>query len=330
MKKIAILDTSVMSDNMGDHIIMDSARLQLQNITREAFVFNMPTHTPVFNQYQQLLKMLFKPQSVPKFDYKFVCGTNLASKNMKRVQNLWNIHKSDLRYINDFIFVGVGTDGLVKCHNNYTKNFYLKALSHRYIHSVRDEKTKLFLEEMGIKSVNTGCVTMWSLTPEHCRDIPKIKSDNVIFTVTDYARNTASDLLMIETLLKNYEKVFCWIQGACDLDYINQLLADDVKNKIQLISPQLNYFDEFLNTYNCDYVGTRLHAGIRAIQKKKRAIIIGVDNRAKDMSDSYNINYLDRNDLNLLDNMINNSIETNVNINKENINLFLNQFYDTF
>ena len=50
------------------------------------------------------------------------------------------------------------------------------------------------------------------------------------------------------------------------------------------MSPTLEAFDNLLESeIDLDYIGTRLHAGIRAIQKKRRSIIIGVDNRALEM-----------------------------------------------
>lgn len=36
-----------------------------------------------------------------------------------------------------------------------------------------------------------------------------------------------------------------------------------------------------------DFVGTRLHGGIRAMQHKQRAIIIEIDNRAKEISSRF-------------------------------------------
>ena len=45
---------------------------------------------------------------------------------------------------------------------------------------------------------------------------------------------------------------------------------------------------------NIDYVGTRLHAGIRALQHKKRTIIIGIDNRAIEKAKDFNLTVIDR------------------------------------
>lgn len=51
-KNIAILDTSVMSFNLGDQIIMESCRRELSDILQNAFVVNLPTHSPLFHVYE--------------------------------------------------------------------------------------------------------------------------------------------------------------------------------------------------------------------------------------------------------------------------------------
>ncbi len=56
MRNIAIMDTSIMSFNIGDQIIMESARRELQQITKDAFVVNMPTHSPLYHWYEFSVK----------------------------------------------------------------------------------------------------------------------------------------------------------------------------------------------------------------------------------------------------------------------------------
>ncbi len=324
MRTIGILDTSVMSFNYGDQIIMESCRNGLKSVTENAFVINMPTHSPLFHKYEFSLKGRdgFR-QSLDRLDLKFVCGTNLLEKDMFKRKNSWNLHILDSRYINDFILVGVGTDGLPKLANYYTRKFYDAILSHKYLHSVRDEKTKLFLENLGFGAINTGCATLWTLTKDHCEKIPHEKSRKVIFTLTDYCRDKIKDKEMIQTLCDEYESVNYWPQGMFDLDYFNTIKGDCT---VDLIGPSLEAYNMFLESNDCDYVGTRLHAGIKAMQKGKRSIIIGVDNRAKDMYGTFGINLINRNEINQLEKIINNTLITNVHINEDAIKEFISQF----
>ena len=75
-----------------------------------------------------------------------------------------------------------------------------------------------------------------------------------------------------------------------------------------------------------DYVGTRLHGGIFALQHGKRTIILGIDNRAADMYKEININYIQYGDFQLLDKKIYSDLKTEINIPIDQINFFKNQF----
>lgn len=325
MKQIALMDTSVMSFNIGDQIIMESIHNELSSILKDSFIVNMPTHSPLFHFWEFSLRGKDSLRiNLNNLDLKFVCGTNLLEKNMKKRKNLWNIHMLDSNYIKDFILVGVGSGPLDTSLNNYTRRLYKRILSSQYTHSTRDENTKILLEKLGLKAINTGCPTLWQLTKKHCSMIPTQKSDTVVFTLTDYMENIKKDEIFINILKKNYNNLYYWVQGSKDLDYLQKLNINI--SEINIISPSLKSYNYFLENNICDYVGTRLHAGIKAMQKKKRAIIIGVDNRARDMHITCNLNYIERNRIDFLDNMINSEFETKININFPNIELFLKQF----
>ena len=62
------------------------------------------------------------------------------------------------------------------------------------------------------------------------------------------------------------------------------------------------------------------------MRHKRRSIIIGIDERARGMSETYNINQIDRNELSDLEKTINSTIVTDVNVNFDSINTWLNQF----
>lgn len=330
MKKIAIMDTSIMSFNIGDQIIMESAITGLMPVIKDAFLVRMPTHSPLFHKYEFSLRGKDSfITALQSFDYKFVCGTNLLEKNMMKRKNSWNLHTSDLRYFNDFILVGVGTDKLSSIANTYTRHFYDKALNHNFVHSTRDDRTKEMLESLGFKAINTGCATIWPLTDSHCKSIPENQKDEVICTITDYCEDSARDLEMLLILKECYNKVFLWPQGIADELYFRKLcnLDDRIADSIDVLSPTLQCYDSFLSDHDCDYVGTRLHAGIKAMQKGRRSIIIAVDNRSIDMRESYGLPVIEREKISEhLMRYINSGFETRININEDGITTFLNQF----
>ncbi|MBR6253318.1 MAG: polysaccharide pyruvyl transferase family protein [Clostridia bacterium] len=322
MNKNVLFDTSSGSLNMGDFIIVRSVENELNNILNNGFLVKFPTHTPVCHFYQ-CVKRNGAIKYFDKAKYKFIAGTNLLNYNMLLPWNNWNINIFNKRpYVNS-ILVGAGMNPNSKHINLYTKFLFKHVLSKDYIHSCRDQRTTDFLTNLGFKAINTGCATMWCLTDSFCKNIPIHKASSVVFTLTDYDKDNDKDQKLINTLIKNYENVYFWIQGSNDYDYLKSF---NNINNINIISSQLDYYDKILNETEIDYVGTRLHAGIFALQHKKRTIIIAVDNRTKDIKQSYNIISLDRDEIEKLDELINTDFETNIHINFDLINQWKMQF----
>jgi polysaccharide pyruvyl transferase WcaK-like protein len=177
---------------------------------------------------------------------------------------------------------------------------------------------------MGFRNIiNTACPTMWKLTKDHCKDIPKTKAKDVITTLTDYDKNPVADQHMLNILSKKYRKVFLWLQGVNDFNYAHLL---NLPTNLELVNPNLEDYDTLLETQDIDYVGTRLHAGIRALQKKRRTIILAVDHRALEKKKDFNLTVLDRNDIHLLEGMIDDSFKTDIQLPLDNIQTWKNQF----
>lgn len=320
MENVLLLDTSVGSLNKGDDIIMKCVKKQLSDITKKAYVLTLPTHVSPFHWYQ-VARNSNRVQIYSNAKYKFVGGSNLLTMDMLTHFPQWNINIFNYKPLKGSILLGVGA-GKGSEINWYTKMLYKKVLSHEYIHSVRDERTKKILEEMGFKALNTGCATLWSLTPQLCNEIPTKKSESVIFTLTHHTKDMKNDQLLIDTLNQHYRNVYFWIQDAKDLEYLKTLNHTE---KIIHVAPSIEEYEKILST-DVDYVGTRLHGGIYAMRHKKRSIIISIDERAKGMEETYNLNTIDRNNLNELAEMINSEIVTNVNVNFDIVNEWLNQF----
>lgn len=263
-----LLDTALESDNCGDQIIMDCCERQLQELVNLRTMKRIPTHRFITENEQEILK---------NATYKILCGTNILSGNM-RSYGLWKL-SSDVSAYKNTILMGVGFDSEEEKYDLYTKKLFHIILSPTRLHSVRDSFSEQRLKAMGIENViNTACPTMWELTPEVCSKIPIKKGKNVICTITDYCRDPEMDKRMIEILCNSYQTVYFWIQGKDDLQYLQMLGAE---NKVSIISSSLREYDCLLEQPDMDYVGTRLHAGIRAISTGHRSIVIVIDNRAR-------------------------------------------------
>lgn len=322
MKKVLLLDTSIGTSNIGDDIIMECVRKELAPILDKNFVYNMPTHLPAFNSFA-IFKNSLAVQNYAKADLKFAGGSNLLVKDLKTHYPQWNIHPYNSSPLNGTILVGVGA-GAGENTNNYTTKLYQKILNHEYFHSVRDERSKVYVEEkLGLKAINTGCVTMWMLTPEFCKSIPVKKSSTALITLTARPELNPNEQKLIDIVKKNYSKVYCWLQGDGDLEYLKKFKNTD---DIELIPPNKGAYEAVLNHIDLDYIGTRLHGGIYAMRHKKRTIIIAIDERAQEIHKGNNLNCLMINELDKLDDMINSEFATRVRMPFEEIKRWKAQF----
>lgn len=314
MNRITLFDTSVCTENVGDEIIMDCVKKQLRDMFPQTMFLRVPTH-------EKITKISYN--RMKKTNIGFVGGTNLLASNMRYPINQWNIHLWNTKHMNNVVLMGVGSQNYGDKINLYTKLVYKNALSPKYLHAVRDSYTEGIMRKMGINNViNTGCPTLWSLTKEHCKSIPTKKSKNVICTFTDYNKDIEKDKKLAQILFKNYDNVYCWIQGSRDYEYITS-----ISDKFILIDPHLEEYDNILNSnIELDYVGTRLHAGVRAMQKGRRSIILSIDNRAREMGKDYNLNVIERNDIDKLEEYIYSEFKTEVKLNLENITKWKSQF----
>lgn len=316
MKKIILLNPAISSLNVGDSIISQSAKEQLNFILKDAFSIDVSTHLPISWYYMRHTK---------SFDYRFVLGSNLLKATCLGLKRQWDITIKKSKLISPCILVGAGWWQYNNKMNLYTKILLKKVLSKDYIHSVRDEYTERMLRSIGINNViNTSCPTMWSLTKEHCSEIPHTKSSKVIFTLTDYAEEKKIDKQFIEILKQNYKEIYFWPQGAEDVEYLNKLEIDI--SGIKIIPPTLKEYDNKLLQEDIDYIGTRLHGGIRALQKKRRTIIIAIDNRAIEKNKNFNIPIIKRENIEELNEMINMPFETQITIPEEKIRRWKEQF----
>lgn len=313
-KKILIFDTSIATQNLGDLIILESVNKTLEKLFPDGRFFNTATHESIGLASYKLHK---------KADLSFVAGTNLLSSNMNKY-NQWKVNFYDAAFLKDIILLGVGWWQYQNGVNWYTKLLYQKLLHSKYQHSVRDSYTKAKLAQAGlVNCINTGCPTTWSLTPQHCSNIPTVKSDSVVFTLTDYNKNHHADSKLIDFLAKHYDKLYFWPQGSGDLDYLKSF-----SNNVELVAPSLRGFDALLESSDSiDYVGTRLHAGIRAMQHQRRSIIIGVDNRAVEIAKDINLPFLVRENIGGLAGMMDGKWATSLTIDFAAIESWRSQFF---
>ncbi len=322
MNNILLMDTSISSLNKGDSIIMECIEQEMKFFTDGKFVLKLPTHISPFHSYQ-IWRGSNRIKVYQNCTNKFVCGSNLLVLNMLTHFPQWNINIFNYKAIKGSILIGVGAGSGDKT-NFYTKYLYKKLLNNEFYHSVRDERTKRFLEDkLGLKAINTGCPTMWMLTPDFCKEIPVSKADDVVFTLTAHPNKDKRDQLLIDILNKKYDNIYFWYQGVDDLEYLNKF--NNIEN-IKIINPTVEAYRDLLKRDNLDYIGTRLHAGVYAMRNKKRAIIIAIDERAREINMCNNLNCIEKENIDELNNIIDRDIITDIKMPFDKIEIWKKQF----
>ena len=322
MKNILLLDTSVGSQNKGDDIIMECVRNELEPLLLKGFEYSLPTHVSPFHWYQVWRNSL-RVRSYANCDLKFVGGSNILAKNMFTHYPQWNINLFNCAPLAGSILVGVGA-GASEKRNWYTRKLYRKVLSHDYYHSCRDKRTKLYIEqELGPKAIHTGCVTMWMLTPDFCKQIPETKSERVVFTLTSRVFDER-DQILIDTLKSCFKEVYFWPQGMNDYDYLQKYKNIE---DIRILPATKKAYDDFLSQNDTDYVGTRLHGGVYAMRHKRRSIIIAIDERAREINKANNLICIEKDEIkSQLAVLINSSFPTRIEMDYDAINRWKAQF----
>jgi polysaccharide pyruvyl transferase WcaK-like protein len=181
------------------------------------------------------------------------------------------------------------------------------------------------LASIGISNaVNTGCPTMWGLTTTACARVPLRKATSVVATVNSYAGLKApeADRRLLEVLKQHYRTVYLWIQTHTDYEY-----ARSLQDGLTFINPSLQALDEVLSSdRQLDYVGNRLHAGLRALQHGRRSIIVEIDNRAREMAADFGLPTVTRDDFRRLEQMIEDPLEIAIRVPDAEIARWKQQF----
>lgn len=330
-QRILLLDTSIGSYNKGDDIIQKSINNILSPWFNQSDLYRVPTHLPVFTEFESIFpnhRLNFFYKGV---DVKLLCGTDCIAYGRRFLYPQWDVNFLNNKAVKNTICLAVGVSDkhdtpnlLYKLYYKMGEKFYKNVFKKDAIHSVRDKVTEEYLKKIGFDAVNTGCITTWGLTPDFCKSIPTTKAEKVVFTLNSRTPDLKNDRWLVHKLLENYNKLYFFPQQWTDVDYFGKL---DINNeKIERIPMNIDALSNILFGEDVDYVGLRLHCGIYAMQHKKRAIILKVDHRAKDISETQHLNLVNRNEHIKIQDMIFSELQTKIHVPYDNINRFLQQF----
>ena len=271
MRIVTVLDTSVSSNNLGDEIIMDAVNDVIREVLPDAYQYRVATHDYLGDYSRKL---------IAQSEFSIFGGTNMLDPDMLSKGALWRLRMSDVAKIAPVVLLGVGWRSYGEAAKWSTRRVLNKVLGSQFVHSVRDSYTLEKLDGIEPRVINTACMTMWKLDDAACAKLPRSKATRVVTTLTFYHRDEAADRRMLELLKANYATVAFWSQQAPDITYLESLGVTG----IEVITPTLRGYNEYLDNEDLDFVGTRLHGGVRAMQKGHRALILGIDNRATEIA----------------------------------------------
>lgn len=323
MRTVVLFDTVIGTSNQGDLIIYRCLEEELKPFLNTSYTVKYGTHIQNYSLPQYLI-MRSRRRVLNTCDYKIIMGTNLLSYDLFKSRRQWILNFGTHFQYRRAVLAGVGTTQKKQKVTPYTRFLYDRILNKTLFHSVRDSESAELLEGLGFHCLNTGCPTLWKMTPEFCRTIPKKKAEHVVFTVSGYAsqRDPERDRLMLRTLEEKYDQLYFWNQTIADLDYLQELCP----RKPYEVIFSLDEYQKILSMGNIDYVGTRLHGGVYALRNRARTIVISIDHRAKGFHMDNHLPTLERENIRQLGAMIDSEFETEIQLNAENIARWKSQF----
>ncbi|MGD1874838.1 MAG: polysaccharide pyruvyl transferase family protein [Mastigocoleus sp.] len=306
------------SANLGDLIIQEAVEREINQIFPDIPpIKHISTHT--FPRSEHI-------DAVGECSLFFVGGTNLLSSKMNLYRH-WKFSLSQQMKLSKSVLLGVGWAQYEEKPNFQTSLILKCILSNKIIHSVRDSYTQMQLNSAGIKNVlNTGCPTMWPLAHLKADRIPTQKADNALVMFTDYSKQPELDRKLLEIVGSKYDKVFVWPQGRGDQEYVSNLSAE-IGHPITMLKHSFDAFKEFLDSgITFDYIGTRLHGGVKCLLNGRRALVIEIDNRAKEIAKDTNLPTAERGDFHKIHQWIDNPSVTRIQLSSDAIDKWRGQF----
>ncbi len=301
------------SANLGDLIIEEAVETELREIFPERRIEKVATHRR-FGPVQR--------RKAREAGLIIIGGSNLLSSYMDGYFQ-WDLTMVNAISARGSVLMGAGWWRDQGVANRYTKILLNLVLSRKYHHSVRDSQAQAHLEEIRIpKVLNTACPTMWKLAEMDLAGLRTAPARKVLCMLTDYDAEPELDRRFLGLLKECYETVYLWPQGLGDEIYARELGFDGV-----LLDRKLEALDRTLaEESDLDYVGTRLHGGVRCLKAGKRCLTLEVDNRAREIGKDTGLPTVAREDLEAVRRWTKGSEPMRLRLPEENIRAWKEQF----
>lgn len=277
--QVGWLNPALGSQNTGDEIIADAVRVELNALGLKPTEFSTRRAWTRAERAAARTCGLF-----------FLGGTNILSSEPQKYRQ-WIFGLRDANVMRSkVVLTGVGWWQYQDRPNALARTALGWLLSPTVAHAVRDSYTERQLAGIDRPVLMTSCPTAWSL--DRHRGARVDFSGRIVATITDYLRDPVADGVLLSALRERAAVLTVWPQGHEDADYVRSLGFGE-----HLSEPGLSTFAGLLRPDDACYVGTRLHAGIRAMQLGRASLIVAIDNRAAEMGADIGFTTVPRTDL---------------------------------
>jgi polysaccharide pyruvyl transferase WcaK-like protein len=94
-----------------------------------------------------------------------------------------------------------------------------------------------------------------------------------------------------------------------------------------MLEPTLKAYDNVLReATSIEFVGNRLHGGIRALQQQRRTLVLSIDERAREIGEDTGLPVVDRSDITCIEQFIRSKSTTTILLPWSDIERWRNQF----
>lgn len=265
--RLAVFDPSLATDNLGDEVIYQAVEVVLLDLFPNAFIHRIASHEALSDRSHKVLRAA---------DMVFVAGSNLLPPDGGQ----WRLTLADSLFCDNIVVIGAGWQHDSTPLTRESTKIIRRTFHRTALHAVRDQPAADNLATLGLRVVNTSCPTLWSIDAAAAARIPIVRAPEAVVAVTAYRKRPAEDAAFLRLVTECYRKVWFYPQMADDVPHLERIGFGHLPR----IRASTEAYTRFLAENDVDYVGSRLHGGIRALQTGKRSLILQVDNRARDIA----------------------------------------------
>ncbi|HUR65276.1 MAG TPA: polysaccharide pyruvyl transferase family protein [Chitinophagaceae bacterium] len=311
------------SDNIGDVIIFEAIHSILTKLFPQSEIIRVSLHQDLKRKEKDLVK---------NARYAFVGGSNILTSDIRNFPRLTPVKTKGFYFYPGFknvIYMGAGWCAYQKKIDWATRIYYRNIMHKNIYHSIRDDYSLHMLNEIGCRNtLFTSCPSTWELKTAY-KNIFQHELNKVLLMFTYYYADRESDNEVIEIILETgTAEIFFFPQCREDTAYLKSLPSyKDNSAKFRIMSHSLEELHQLVSSVKLNYIGTRLHGGIKCMSLENPAAVIAVDNRATELGKSINLNAVKRKELKGLRKWVNGDLQPGpVVLPTENIKKWQDQF----